>query len=82
VIHRADGRAIERASKILGCSIVGTFHSHVLAPGIPGRGDLRGAYTGHLMLIVSTDDMKARLWEIARGEAVRRRLSFKRRRAS
>jgi proteasome lid subunit RPN8/RPN11 len=78
VIHRGDWKAIEGAAEVLGFSIAGTFHSHVLSPAIPGCGDLAGAYSGHLMLIISTDDMKGRLWEIRRGKAVRRRLRFRR----
>jgi proteasome lid subunit RPN8/RPN11 len=60
---------IERAARTLGATVVGTWHSHVVSEARPGDGDVRGAYSGDLMLIFDTVGGIARLWRIRRGRA-------------
>src|SRR5438093_2036321 len=45
-------------------SLVGTFHSHPLTHAVPGRGDVRHAMVGDLMLIYDVCGREARLWRI------------------
>jgi proteasome lid subunit RPN8/RPN11 len=69
VLHRGDWAATERASKRLGFTIAGTFHSHIVSAPIPGEGDIRGAIDGELMLIFDAISSEVRLWRIRRGKA-------------
>jgi proteasome lid subunit RPN8/RPN11 len=45
-------------------SYVGTFHSHPLTEAVPGKGDVRHATVGHLMLIYDVCGREGRLWRI------------------
>src|SRR5262245_37192874 len=52
VVHGGEWAAAERAASRLGLTVAGTFHSHVVSAPVPGRGDIRGATAGDLMLII------------------------------
>jgi proteasome lid subunit RPN8/RPN11 len=63
-LHRGDWRAVDAASVRLGWKVVGTFHSHVASDPVPSRGDVAGAISGHLMLIIDTTARCIALWRI------------------
>lgn len=62
-------KAIEKAVKVLGHEIVGSFHSHPAYIARPGEGDLKGAVDDELMLIIDCMDSEALLWRIKNGKA-------------
>lgn len=73
----SDARAIERQAKQRGHSVVGTFHSHILARPIPSAGDIDGAFDGDLMLILDTiadRQVRAAMWWIREGATSRVRI--------
>jgi proteasome lid subunit RPN8/RPN11 len=70
-IHGGDWRKIENAAVVLGSRLIGTFHSHIVSPPVPGKGDIRGAINGQTMVIFDglTGDLRA--WRIRRNRAHR-----------
>lgn len=66
-----DVREVERAARVLGHAVVGTFHSHPLFLAEPGEGDLRQARNGSLMLIIDCTGRRAMLWRVKGGRARR-----------
>ena len=70
-IGRRDWGRVEKAAAVLGSRIVGTFHSHVVSDAVPGPGDLRGAVSGHVMVIVTAWSGEVRAWRIRRRRAFR-----------
>jgi proteasome lid subunit RPN8/RPN11 len=73
-ISPRDAGAIRRAAKILGHRVVGSFHSHVVSPAIPGPSDIAGASEGDLMRIIDTATKGVALSSITLGRAHRLRL--------
>jgi proteasome lid subunit RPN8/RPN11 len=74
VLSRPDVRRIVDAVRILKQEVVGTFHSHSIAPAIPGKSDLANAVDDSLMLIFDCVARSGRLWRIRSGRA--RELEF------
>ena len=68
-MHRREWSRIERAARVIGASVAGTYHSHLLSEARPGDGDLQGACDGDLMLILDTVGKTARLWRVRRRHA-------------
>ena len=62
--HPPQIRTIQNSVRELNHEIVGTFHSHVAAPGIPGKSDIYNAVNDSLMLIIDVVGRKAKLWHI------------------
>ena len=63
-IAAAELSAMRRGPHRSQQSIVGTFHSHPLTQAVPGRGDVRHATVGHLMLVYDVCGREGRLWRI------------------
>lgn len=63
-IDTTELSAVRRGSNKSSWNFVGTFHSHPVSYALPGRGDLRYATMGHLMLIYDVCGREARLWRI------------------
>jgi|LakMenEpi03Aug12_release.lakeMendotaPanAssembly.Ray.scaffolds.fasta_scaffold857706_1 proteasome lid subunit RPN8/RPN11 len=74
VFPRPDVRRIVKAAEVLGQEVVGTFHSHPVAPAIPGESDIANAVDNSLMLIFDCIACSGRLWRIRSGRA--REVSF------
>ena len=70
-IGRRDWSRVEKAAVILGSRVVGTFHSHVVSYAVPGPGDIRGAVSGHVMVIIDGTNGEVRAWRIRRRRAFR-----------
>ena len=62
-------RALQRAARLLGHEVLGTYHSHPVSPARPGRGDIEGTLNDSLMLIIDCIEREARLWHIHDGKA-------------
>jgi len=74
VLSRPDVRRIAAAARVLGQEIVGTFHSHPVAPAKPGSSDIEHAVDDSLMFIFDCIARNGRLWRIRSGRA--RELKF------
>ena len=64
-----DVRRICAAADLLGCEVVGTYHSHPVGLATPGHSDLLSAVDDSFLLIFDCMDRKAQLWKISRGAA-------------
>jgi [CysO sulfur-carrier protein]-S-L-cysteine hydrolase len=69
VLSRSDVRRVAAAVKILGQEIVGTFHSHPVAPATPSESDIQNAVDNSLMFIFDCIGKEGRLWRIKRRKA-------------
>jgi proteasome lid subunit RPN8/RPN11 len=69
-------RKLERGASLLGNTVVGSFHSHVVGLAKPGKTDIQGSTDGEFMLIIDTMDREAKLWRIRNGRARELRLDF------
>ena len=69
VLSSLDVRRVVRASRLLHCKVIGTFHSHPLADGVPGPNDIMGAVDDSLMLIFDCTARQSRLWRIRKNRA-------------
>ena len=69
VLSCSDVRRVVAAAKILGQEIVGTFHSHPVAPAKPGKSDIQNAVDDSLMLIFDCIGKEGRLWRIKKRKA-------------
>jgi len=70
-IHGGDWKALEKAATLLGSRVIGTFHSHIVSPPVPGPGDIRGAIDGHVMLILDGSSGRLVTWRIRGNRAYR-----------
>ena len=57
-------RALQRAARLIGHEVLGTYHSHPVSPPRPGRGDIEGTLNDSLMLIIDCIEREARLCSI------------------
>ena len=55
---------IEKAAKILGHNVVGTFHSHPTYIAIPSQSDIENTPSNSFMLIIDVINEEFRLWYI------------------
>jgi proteasome lid subunit RPN8/RPN11 len=69
VLSRFDVRRVAAATKVLGQEIVGTFHSHPVAPAKPSKSDIQNAVDDSLMFIFDCIGKEGRLWRIKRRKA-------------
>jgi proteasome lid subunit RPN8/RPN11 len=62
--YASQVRQLQRAVKLLGNIIVGTFHSHPYYFAKPGEGDVYGAPDDSLMLIIDAQKKNYALWYV------------------
>ena len=67
--YPSEGRRIEKAVKILGYEIVGTFHSHPVGLPEPGEIDIKYSEENDCMLIFDCLGSEAKMWNIKKGKA-------------
>jgi proteasome lid subunit RPN8/RPN11 len=75
-LHGGDIRVVEKACDRLNSRVVGTFHSHIVSPAKPGKGDIDGASDGNLMLVLDTIHRDLGLWRIRGRRAYRLKLEI------
>ncbi len=62
-------RTIEKACRKLGHRIIGTFHSFPSSPTEMGDGHVENGVEGSLLLVISSTEKSATLWQTEGGEA-------------
>jgi len=71
-----DVRRIERAVKVLGQEIIGTFHSHPYSDDSPGESDIAGTLDDSLMFVFDCIGRTGSLWKIKNGKAKKLKFAF------
>ena len=71
-----DVRRIERAVKVLGQEIIGTFHSHPYSDDNPGESDIAGTVDDSLMFVFDCIGKTGSLWKIKNGKARKLKFAF------
>jgi len=64
-------RSIEKACRKLGHRIIGSFHSFPSSFGEADNGAIEGGVEGSLLLVISSAEKGATLWQIENGERER-----------
>jgi len=67
----SEVRRLVKAVKVLGCEIVGTFHSHPMSGANLSKGDIDSSEDDDLVLIISTPKKEEKLWYINKNKGSR-----------
>ena len=62
-------RSIEKACRKLGHRIIGTLHSFPSSPAEIGEGHIENGVEGSLLLVISSTEKSAALWQTENGSA-------------
>ena len=71
-----DVRRIERAVKVLGQEIIGTFHSHPYSDDSPGESDIAGTLDDSLMFVFDCIGKTGSLWKTKNGKVRKLKFAF------